>query len=291
MRSRKRNSVLLLTVITVVACGASFGADAEGSFERTLKATGPVDLDIQTGSGHIEVRSGGTSSVVIRGTIRVREGIFGSGSAGQRVRAIESHPPIQQNGNMIRVGEMEDPELRRGVSIAYEVTVPAETRLRAHTGSGHVTVDGIHGPVNAETGSGPVSVARISDEVRAHTGSGRMELDAIQGSVDAHTGSGGIRGSRIAGRIVASTGSGAVDLEQTDAGDIRARTGSGGVKISTPAKAGFDLRAHTGSGQITVDRPMSVHGTIGRHDLQAKVSGGGSAIVDVSTGSGSVHIQ
>jgi len=286
-----RNSVLLLAAAAVVACGAAFGADAQGSFDRTLNVKGPVDLDVQTGSGHIEVRAGGTSAVVIRGTIRVREGIFGSGSAEERVRAIESHPPIQQNGNMIRVGQMEDPELRRRISIAYEVTVPADTKLRAHTGSGHVTVDGIHGPVNAETGSGEVTVSRISDEVRAHTGSGRMELDAIQGSVDAHTGSGGIRGSRIAGRIVASTGSGGVELEQTGAGDIRAHTGSGGVKISTPATAGFDLRAHTGSGHITVDRPMSVRGTLGHHDLQAKVSGGGSAIVDVSTGSGSVHIQ
>ena len=286
-----RNSFLLLTAITMAACGASFGADAQGSFDRTLSVKGPVDLDVQTGSGHIEVRAGGSASVVIRGTIRVRESIFGSGSAEQRVRAIESHPPIQQNGNMIRIGQMEDPELRRGVSIAYEVTVPAETRLRAHTGSGHVTVDGIHGPVNAETGSGGVSISRVSDEVRAHTGSGRMELDAIQGSVDAHTGSGGIRGSAIAGRIVASTGSGGVELEQTGAGDIRAHTGSGGVKISTPAQAGFDLRAHTGSGHITVDRPMSVRGTIGHHDLQAKVAGGGSAIVDVSTGSGTIHIQ
>lgn len=98
------------------------------------------------------------------------------------------------------------------------------------------------------------AVARVSDEVRAQTGSGRMELDAIQGSVEAHT-------------------------------------GSGGVKISTPAQAGFDIRAHTGSGHITVDRPMSVRGTIGHHDLQAKVGGGGSAIVDVSTGSGTIHIQ
>jgi DUF4097 and DUF4098 domain-containing protein YvlB len=90
---------------------------------------------------------------------------------------------------------------------------------------------------------------------------------------------------------VTSTGSGGVELEQTVAGDIRAHTGSGGVKIATPAKTGFDLRAHTGSGQITVDRPMTIRGTIGHHDLQAKVGGGGSAIVDVNTGSGSIHIQ
>jgi hypothetical protein len=53
----------------------------------------------------------------------------------QRVHAIESNPPIQQNGNVIRIGHMEDPELRRGISVSYEVTVPAETKLRSQTGS------------------------------------------------------------------------------------------------------------------------------------------------------------
>jgi len=283
--------LLVLAAAATLSCGAMFGADAEGSFDRTLNVTGPVDLDVQTGSGRIEARASGSSSVVIHAHIRVREGFFGSMGAGERVRAIETNPPIQQNGNAIRIGHIDDPELRRGVSIEYVLTVPATTRLRSNTGSGSVVVDGLHGPVNAETGSGSVTISKIGDEVRAHTGSGRIELDAIQGSVDAHTGSGEIRGSRITGRIVADTGSGTVNVEQTGSGDIKAHTGSGGVTVRTATDAGFELRAHTGSGNITVDRPMTVRGTMGKHELMAKVGGGGSAIVDVSTGSGSIRIQ
>jgi hypothetical protein len=286
-----RKTCLVLAALAVLGCRATFGADAEGSFERKLSVTGPVDLDVQTGSGHIEVRAGESTAILIRGTIRVNNERFGSREAGQRVRAIESNPPIQQNGNIIRIGHMEDPELRRGVSIAYELTVPAETKLRSNTGSGSITVDGIRGPVSAETGSGSVTVSKVSDEVRAHTGSGRMEMDEIQGNVDAHTGSGTIRASGIRGRIVADTGSGGVQVEQTGSGNIRAHTGSGGVTVRTPAQGSFELRAHTGSGQITVDRPMTVQGTIGKHDLTAKVGGGGNTIVDVQTGSGSIRIQ
>lgn len=286
-----RSALLVLATAAALSCGSIFGADAEGSFDRTLNVTGPVDLDVQTGSGRIEVHAGGSSTVLIRGIIKVRDGFFGSSSASERVHAIETHPPIQQNGNIIRIGHMDDPELRRGVSIEYELTVPAATKLRANTGSGSVVADGIHGPVNAETGSGSVTISKIGDEVRAHTGSGRMELDSIQGSVDAHTGSGSIRGSRISGRIVADTGSGGVNVEQTGSGDVRAHTGSGGVTVHTATEAGFELRAHTGSGSITVDRPMTVRGTIGKHELMAKVGGGGSTIVDVSTGSGSIRIQ
>ena len=283
--------LLVLAAAAMLSCGAVFGADAEGSFDSTLNVTGPVDLDVQTGSGRIEVHAGGSSAVVIHGTIRVREGFFGSMGGREKVHAIETHPPIQQNGNVIRIGQLEDPELRRGVSIEYALTVPAVTRLRCNTGSGSVTLDGLHGPVNAETGSGSVTISKIGDEVRAHTGSGRIELDSIQGSVDAHTGSGEIRGSRITGRIVADTGSGTVNVEQTGSGDIKAHTGSGGVTVRTATDTGFELRAHTGSGSIICDRPMTVHGTIGKHELMAKVGGGGSAIVDVSTGSGSIRIQ
>jgi hypothetical protein len=282
---------LIPALAVALSGGLLFGADAEGSFDRTLNVNGPVDLDVQTGSGRIQVHAGGSSAVVIHGSIRVRERSFGSTGAGERVRAIETHPPIQQNGNVIRIGHMDDPELRRGVSIEYELTVPATTKLRANTGSGSVIVDAVRGPVNAETGSGSVTISKIDDEVRAHTGSGRIELDSIKGGVDAHTGSGSIRGSRITGRIVADTGSGSVNVEQTGSGDIRAHTGSGGVTVHTPTEAGFELRAHTGSGSITVDRPMTVRGTIGKHELMAKVGGGGSAMVDVSTGSGSIRIQ
>ena len=90
---------------------------------------------------------------------------------------------------------------------------------------------------------------------------------------------------------MADTGSGSVELEQTNAASIEAHTGSGGVTIRVPSQAAFDLRAHTGSGSITVDHPMTVSGTIGHHDLQAKVRGGGSTLVDVRTGSGSIRIE
>jgi DUF4097 and DUF4098 domain-containing protein YvlB len=80
-------------------------------------------------------------------------------------------------------------------------------------------------------------------------------------------------------------------LEQTSTGDIDAHTGSGGIIIRTPAQAAFDLHAHTGSGHIEVQRPMTVSGTISPHDLQAKVGGGGSAIVAVRTGSGTIRIE
>jgi len=280
-------AVLAAATLVVPVCFA----DSEGSFDRKLDVSGPVDLDVQTGSGSLQIRAGASAVVTIHGSIRVQEHLLDLSNAEQKVRALESNPPIQQNGNVIRIGHIQDPELQRGISIAYEIIVPAETKVRSSTGSGKVIIEGVRGPVNASTGSGSMTISNIGDEVRAHTGSGRLELDAIKGSVDAHTGSGSIQGSRIGGKIVAEAGSGTVQVEQTGAGDIRAHTGSGGVTVHTPAQAAFELRAHTGSGNITVDRPMTVRGTVGRHELMAQVGGGGSTIVDVSTGSGTIRIE
>jgi DUF4097 and DUF4098 domain-containing protein YvlB len=245
-------------------------AERAGSFDRTLTVTGAVDLDVETGSGRIEVRPGDTSTVRIHGVIRAQNDFFGGD--GNRIHEIETNPPISQTGNSIRIGMPHDDWLRRHVSISYELVVPRETRLRAHTGSGSESVEGIHGPAELETGSGSVTVARVDDAVRIRTGSGQIEGSSIHGPINAHTGSGSLR------------------LEQTAPGPLEAHTGSGGVSVRLPADAAFDLYAHTGSGHVYVDRPISVQGTLGGHEIQGKVKGGG-ALVDVRTGSGSVRIE
>ena len=282
-----RYPLLVLTLLPALA----LAAEGRGSFDRTLKVAGTVDLEIETGSGAIEVRKGDSASVVIHATIYVNNHRAFRRDVDEKVRAIEANPPIEQSGNTIRVGQILDRELRRDIAINYEIITPADTRLRANSGSGHVRVEDLKGAVDATTGSGGVTLARLGSEARARTGSGKIELDQITGRVDAHTGSGGIRGARISGAIVADTGSGGVELEQTNGASIEAHTGSGGVTIRVPAQAAFDLRAHTGSGSITVDHPMTVTGTIGHHDLQAKVRGGGNSLVDVRTGSGSIRIE
>ncbi len=330
MRSRVHSLLVVLALaMAAVTLPASAGVlAAEGSFDRTLKVTGPVDLDIETGSGSITVRPGEGGTVHIIGTIKARSdwGLNWSG-AQEKVRQLEANPPIVQTGNLIRIGYIEDRELRRNISISYEVTVPRETKLRSHTGSGSQTVDGIQGPVYAETGSGSLTMSSIGSEVEVDTGSGGIELRAIQGRVKASTGSGSIRGVQVAGAVVASTGSGSVDLEVTAPGDIEVDTGSGGVEVrgvrgglvvetgsgsitvdgepvkgwnlstgsgniavQLPNQAAFDLDARTSSGGIYSQHPITVQGSIGKRELRGKVRGGG-VLLALSTGSGSIRIE
>jgi hypothetical protein len=322
--------VLTALAVVLLAAASSFAGDtvAEGSFDRTLKVTGAVDLDVTTGSGSIEVRTGDASTLQVHAKIRVSDGWHISRSeAEEKVRRIEANPPIQQNGNTIVIGKIDDEELRRNVSISYELTVPAETRLMSHTGSGSQTIDGIRGPLDASTGSGSLRLSRIGGETQCRTGSGGIELDDIKGGVRASTGSGQIRATRIAGSFFGHTGSGGIEAEQIAGGDAevdtgsgsitlrgvrgklqahtgsgtitadgemtgdwRLRSGSGSVRLRLPQQAAFDLDAHAGSGSIHTDHPILVEGTLSRRELRGRVRGGGP-VLEVSTSSGSIEIR
>jgi len=318
-------SILILTIMSL--CLAAPIRAAEGHFARTLQVSGPVDLEVQTGSGTIDIRTGDSSTVRITGTIRSSGGWFDSGGADNRVHYLETNPPIEQHGNLIKIGHLEDHELEHNISISYEIVTPVETRLRSNSGSGEQSVDGLRGPVEASSGSGHLKLTNIGDMVRASTGSGRISLQGVKGNVHASTGSGEITATGVAGGLHASTGSGSVTLRQTAPGDVEVSTGSGtlqlegvhgavrantasgnilvegegqdswrlstasgNVTVRLPSQQGFTLHARTVSGNVHTDREMTVQGTLGKHELEGKVGGGGF-LLDVSTVSGNIRVD
>src|SRR5437867_2621224 len=96
-------TAVTLTIWTLPAQGA-----ARGEFARTLQVNGAVNLQVETGSGSIDVRTGSSSEVRVVGHIWANE--WFSGNAEERVKRLESNPPIQQSGNDIRIGHIDDPE-------------------------------------------------------------------------------------------------------------------------------------------------------------------------------------
>lgn len=302
-------------------------ATSEGSFQRIISVTGAVNIDVVTGSGNVTVRTGSGNQVQITGHIRVGGWLGDGAGADEKVRKLEANPPIQQSGNDIRVGHIDDPELRRNVSISYDIVVPENTQLHSRTGSGDQQIEGLHGTVEVGSGSGRVTVSDIGDAVRAEAGSGDVEIRDVKGNLHAKTGSGTIRATQIAGGFEGETGSGNITLEQVSAGSVRAHTGSGDlelhilrgsldaqtgsgtikvdgdptgawtlhtgsgdVHLKLTAAASFDLDARTSSGELTVDQPITVQGTIGKKEIRGKVRGGGVP-VNVETGSGDIRVQ
>lgn len=324
MKIRKLMYLLSLLALTAALTSMSMALGDEGSFQRTLTVQGPVNLEINNGSGSIHIHTANSNSVQISAQIKASN--WFAGDVDAKIKKIEANPPIEQSGNSIRIGREDDPELLRDISISYEITVPPQTELRSHTGSGSQEIEGLRGMATVGTGSGSLTVRNIGSAVHAETGSGSITLDAIKGDVIAKTGSGSIHATEVAGSFEAHTGSGHIDFQQAASGSVHAKTGSGSielhdvhgsleadsgsgsirasglpvgpwtihagsgsVRLQVAENASFDLRAHTGSGSISVQQPVTMQ-TSSKHDFSGKVRGGGVP-VNVDTGSGSVDVQ
>ena len=323
---------ILLTIVALVTAAILLSnvdgvhaSDVRGAFDRNFNVNGAVSLNVENGSGSVNVRRGGSGSVSIHAEIRSNNWL-GSASDSD-IKEIEQNPPVKQDGNNIRIYKVEG-SLGRHISINYEINVPEETKVDAQTGSGSVTVEMIKGPATVATGSGSIRVRQIASQAQASTGSGSIEINDIQGPVQVKTGSGSINGEGIAGAfrgetgsghmevrlsapgdVYATTGSGHITLEGVD-GKLYAHTGSGGLEVSgsprsdwelhsgsggvtlhVPNNMGFDIDAHAGSGSVNVAGPITMESSMSnRHEVRGKVRGGG-ARVEATTGSGSISIE
>ena len=232
MKLMRRGTLILLTTLAVASAAWSRDWDSvKGSFDRTLTVTGAVDLEVRTGSGDIKVHAGPSGKVTIHGKIQARND---GSSAEEKVKYLEAHPPIEQDANHIRIGHVEDHEMTRNVSIDYEIEVPAETSLTTATGSGDVTVEGLHGTARLESGSGNMSVASVQGDLRVRTGSGDGKIRNVSGGrIEITTGSGDFEIRDVQGTLELRTGAGDITAEGKPTGECvsRARITGSGIEV------------------------------------------------------------
>jgi hypothetical protein len=320
----------LAFVLTLAALAAlPLNAATTGHFEKTLSVNGTVELEVTSGSGNITVHQGSAGSVYVSAKIHANSGswLFGGGNVDERIHKIEQNPPITQNGNSIRVGRIEDRDLTKNISIDYDVTVPSQTKLTSTSGSGDLSISGLQLPLTAKTGSGNVSVERISADSRVSSGSGDLTINSVKGTLSAETGSGNIRVGDLTGDAFVNTGSGDVQVRQSGGGSVKAQTGSGNIKLQgvkgglradagsgniqadgeptsdwrlssgsgnitlrVPQQASFNIDARTSSGTLRVNHPYTTQGTVAKNHIQGKVGNGG-VLMEVHTGSGDIEVE
>ncbi len=261
----------------------------ERTFDRTLNVNGPVNLDLTTDSGGIEVTHGASGTVHIRGYLRASHSWFAAGDVESRMRQLEQNPPIQQSGNTIRAGYAGDKGLLKGISLRLVITAPAETQVRARVDSGGIHVEGVRGPVDCKADSGGIEANDIDADVHVETDSGGIHIRNVRGPVYARADSGGIDANDIRGSIDVATDSGGIHLSHTAPAPVRARADSGGATLRLAHNAGYDIRIHSESGRISV-ADLTVHGTISEHRAEGTLRGGGPR-VDIDVDSGNVDIE
>ncbi|MFY9558640.1 MAG: DUF4097 family beta strand repeat-containing protein [Terriglobales bacterium] len=294
-------------LLFVLASSLAGFASVVGTFDRSFQVNGPVDLEVLTRSGDITVRSGSAGTVFIHAKIHLGNSWL-EGNRKADVEELQKNPPLRQNGNSIRVDYVN----YRNISVDYEITVPENTTVRTHSGSGNQSVEGLKGNVDLEAGSGDMQLSRLTGDLRFQTGSGNVrgrqisgparvkagsgdiEIEEVgEGDVDIRTGSGNITVSGINGGFRAEAGSGDIRANGSPKSLWSIRTGSGNVDLRVPSEAAFDVDISSNSGTVVVDHPVTttVQGRVQeRKSVVGKVRNGGPTI-SVHTGSGDIRLD
>jgi DUF4097 and DUF4098 domain-containing protein YvlB len=274
---------LFAVAAAALALAAMPALGSEATFERNLTVNGRVELSVATGSGNIHLTHGSGSQVHIFGRVK-----SGWGGSEERVKEIAANPPIEQTGNIVRIGARH--ENLHNISIDYEIEAPANAYLDAGSGSGDITDDGLGENAKISTGSGNIRATGLSGGFTVGTGSGNIYAEQTgQGDVKAETGSGNIELRSMRGGLRASTGSGDIKVGGAPTSPWHLETGSGNVEFWA-GDAPLTLDAETGSGSVHSDREMMTQGSSDHHHVTGKLNGGGPT-VRIETGSGDIRIH
>jgi Putative adhesin len=314
-------TTLLATLCSMPALAGVPAADA--SFDKTLTVSGPVHLELATGSGDVQIKAGPDGKVHIHGEIWSSWSLFGDSK--KRVEDLAANPPIEQAGDTIRVGK--DGSRTKDLKISYVVEVPHDTQVTATVASGTLFVGGVRGPVKAETASGAVHVEKIErdtqvssasgdvvasdigDFLHASSASGKVTLSNVKGEVRASSASGDVRVNKPDGRVDANTASGTIDVygattdtkAHTVSGHVTVQgdpgkkgywelhSVSGGVDLTVPRAATFYFSADSRSGTISTDIPIVIEEQ-GKHSLRAHIGDGGGR-VEAHSVSGEIRVH
>lgn len=300
----------------VVVDGDTCFVSAEPRHERKVSASAAHQpakpFKVESGSGSIAVKRGGTDTVTVDATFR--------GSDEARLAQATIVSDRQADGTLLVTVKWPGKQ-QSNESTSLEITIPDTGSLALKTNNGSIRVEDLGGKATLDSGSGAIQVTRHAGAVSAHTDNGSIKVNGCDGNlaaksgsgaisveragraVDATTDNGSVRVSGCAGNLTAKSGSGSITVEGAK-GVVKADTDNGNIQVRT---CDGNLLAKSGSGSITVERAkgavevatdngrVTVHGCDGT--ISAK-SGSGAigvdgakASVDARTDNGSITVS
>ncbi|MEO7275017.1 MAG: DUF4097 family beta strand repeat-containing protein [Vicinamibacterales bacterium] len=285
-----RTTLRLTALLTVCLAVASPAAAQRFTFEKSLDAGTAATLDVTTERGKIDITTGDEAHIVIKGTVTVRVGVNVPANAVTLAQQLADQPTtIEQSGTVVRVQPPKEDDVRRAVTVSYEIRVPAQAIVSAISDSGAIAVHGVGGALTVTTRSGAISLSGLGALANITTGSGAVSLTGAGGPVTVRTQSSGITLRELRSNLDAHTQSGSVNATFTAPGDVVVETGSSEISLSG---VNGSLTTTTRSGRTTVvgraTKPWTSSSTSGGIRLAV---GSGGLTVEATTGSGSVVIE
>lgn len=293
---------------TLLFAGNVASADVTRSLKAELSADPSRPFRVENLAGHMVVRQGTGSRVVVTATV---------------------HGSDQKTAALLRLEEVRDsktglPTLRMqyplGEHTTYRYSGDGGNRESSggffeslFSGKSTVTYDGTRVTVSAGRGLllyadlvveiprgasgtfrnvvGKIEGSGVDGTLRFDSGSGDISLRDFKGEVAADTGSGDVNAASGRGSFMCDTGSGDCTLKDFAGERIDLDTGSGDIEV-TGSSARF-VKADTGSGSVRleVDDSEEISADTGSGDVSVEVKGTNLSRIKADTGSGDVSLR
>ena len=280
-----------LVVLIVLVLGTATTVRAQRfPFERSFEMQGISTLDVSTMRGKIEVVAGAPGRIVVTGAATVRVAWDAPSNAVEFARRVAGHPPIQRDGNTVRLRPPSDAAEQKATTVNYTVRVPPDTQARSDSDSGATTVRGVAGAVAVKTQSATITAASLGASATITTGSGAVTVDGVKGALRVTTNSSAFSGRGLEGDVHVRTSSGAVDASLSGRGGVDVQTGSSAIAVRG---AHGGVIATSQSGHLTVAGVPGSAWTLSTSSsaIDIAVERGASLSLDASSRSGSVKVE
>lgn len=192
-----------------------------------------------------------------------------------------------------------------------EITVPQATPLRLSGTYAEIMVEGVTGPISAETvdgevnvrgGKGNITLSSIQGPVTLADASGRIEVTSVNEDVSLSNISGEIKVETTNGELTllgiqsssveAATINGDVtyDGTVTDGGSYSFTSHNGDITVTVAERANVTITAVTANGEIDASFPLPVTSTPGKHRFTFKL-GTGTARLEAESFQGDIRLR
>ncbi len=287
----------VLNVGLLLSCVAG-AAQAGEAVDKTIAVKSGGLVRIENVRGRIEVQGWDRSDVMVKGTLddETRSFIFETSGATTTVKV--------ETPNNLNHGEGSD----------LVIHVPTASRVRVDLVSAELTMQNLHGGVDAETVSGTIDASDIGGQIDIATVSGDIDASEAGGTASFHSVSGNISADTSTEELKIATVSGDADVRSSkplkeltlnsvsgdievnadlaDGARVKGSTTSGDIRLAVNADAGavVDLRTTAGSIKNSLTSDKSKRGISGSEQLDITI-GNGAGVIELATISGRLELQ
>jgi DUF4097 and DUF4098 domain-containing protein YvlB len=249
--------------------------EARGNYPRftereakTFAVSGVPRVNLGTFDGAIAIRGWDKSEVTFTAQKRAHD--------DKEMRGIKLR--AEQRGDEIFIIAEFDKSLATRVSghswttasVHLDVYVPRNANLRATTGDGHVSLNGVSGDLDLRTSDGSIEVNQGHGRVQVNTGDGHVRVVNFDGDADVRTGDGDIT---LEGRF----------------SQLSARTGDGSITLALPSDSNASIE--TSAESVTNDGLAVAEDSNSEKRLRRWKVGQGGKLFNLRTGDGRIVLR